>query len=536
MALNILWLGNPEKSMFRGWWDMTILEDFFKGETHFQSVELIPEGEGAVVIIPGRSWVGKEKYLTRAIQKLSWCLMIIAGDEEGTVNIDHIGHQKLKVWVQNPIPGRHDKYGKLGCGYTPGIDVIKQHAPLPKSKDWFFAGQITHSRRVEMVKGLYGIPNGELLETKGFTQGFDHFDYLSKMADAKVAPCSSGPKTPDTFRLFEALELGCVPIADEATPEYEVPGFWNWLFDDSVPFPTTLDWGPVSLFIKNAVDLYPALNNEIQAWWMRRKMDLRAKIYNDARQLGADIPEDDITVIIPVSPIKSHPSTMILEETIRNVRYHHPIAKIIITFDGVREEQEELRSAYAEHIRRVLWISHQWGNVYPIMFAKHTHQVGMAREALKHVTTPLILYVEQDTPIVIDEPIDWKLLIDMIKSGESNVIRLHFEGRIPEAHRGLMIGEVEGKFQKTIQWSQRPHLALSDFYRQMLQNNFSTDASCFIEDKIHGAVQDDYGLYGMDGWNKWKLHIYCPSETNIKRSYHTDGRAQEKKYDERQVW
>ena len=33
-----------------------------------------------------------------------------------------------------------------------------------------------------------------------------------------MIPCPSGPATPDSFRLWEALEAGCVPIADGYAP------------------------------------------------------------------------------------------------------------------------------------------------------------------------------------------------------------------------------------------------------------------------------------------------------------------------------
>jgi hypothetical protein len=62
-----------------------------------------------------------------------------------------------------------------------------------------------------------------------------------------------------------------------------------------------------------------------------------------------------ITVVIPVSPIKSHPDTAILDETLDSVRYHHPTAEIILTFDGIREEQSRRWHDYEEFIRRALW-------------------------------------------------------------------------------------------------------------------------------------------------------------------------------------
>jgi hypothetical protein len=83
---------------------------------------------------------------------------------------------------------------------------------------------------------------------------------------------------------------------------------------------------------------------------------------------------------------------------------------------------------------------------------------------------------------------------------------------------------------KTIQWSQRPHLARADFYRRILNDHFTSEAKTFIEDKMHGVVYQAWKVEQNQGWNKYRLWIYHPTDGNIKRSLHTDGRGGEDKY------
>jgi len=64
---------------------------------------------------------------------------------------------------------------------------------------------------------------------------------------------------------------------------------------------------------------------------------------------------------------------------------------------------------------------------------------------------------------------------------------------------------------------------------------FSKDSNCFIEDHMHGVIQDIWNEKGIKGWEKWKMFIYHP-EGGIKRSYHTDGRAGKEKYDDKQIF
>ena len=242
-----------------------------------------------------------------------------------------------------------------------------------------------------------------------------------------------------------------------------------------------------------------------------------------------------ITVVVPVSPIPSHPSTAILDETLDSVRHHLPGSEIILTFDGVRPEQQHRRTDYERHIQTALWRADKiYKHTLPLIFEDHLHQTGMMREALEHIQTPLLMYVEQDAPLVTDEPIDWDAIIEFVASGASNSVRLHHEAVIPAAHEHMMHGNDNG-FIRTSQWSQRPHIASVAFYRRIMANCFTQDACSFIEDKMHSIVHEAYRTGGMLGWVQYRTHIYNPG-VNLKRSYHTDGRAGAPKFDGTQVF
>jgi hypothetical protein len=230
--------------------------------------------------------------------------------------------------------------------------------------------------------------------------------------------------------------------------------------------------------------------------------------------------KDNITIVVVTSVLPSHPDTLILDETISSVRSHFPENEIILQIDGLREERLERKDAYDEFKSRVLWkCLHQWKNVLPVIFDKHSHQTNMMKETIDLVQTAAILYVEGDAPITPDIEIDWQKCLDMLEYEKANTIRFHFEESIPFEHDHLMLGLEDG-FMKTIQWSQRPHLSLTKYYREVVLP--ACDDKTFIEDKFHGVVQDD-------GWDKHKLWIYHP-EGSIKRSYHLDGRAGTRKF------
>lgn len=224
------------------------------------------------------------------------------------------------------------------------------------------------------------------------------------------------------------------------------------------------------------------------------------------------------TVLIPTSPIPSHPSTAIIEETIQSVRDRLPSSEILIMCDGVRPEQADMTDPYSEYLRRLIYLCDTDWEARPFIYP-WLHQAGITRRTLDWVETPTVLFVEQDTPLVGEIP--FGRIIPLVESGVVNLIRFYHEVEIHPDHQHLMIGtgtigHVGLTF--TTQWSQRPHVARTDFYRKMLDRFFTYSSRTMIEDRVHSPAQTEPA-------GDWRLALYTPAEANIKRSTHTDGRA-----------
>lgn len=498
-----------------GYWDQCFVKDMLEG---------LGESDRHVFVIPGKEQYDVVDKINEELNKFKKILVIVTSDEECNFNVNKLEHPDMIVYSQCGAGGF-----MFPLGYTTGTrELLKEVGLVDKDIECFFAGQNTHVRRHMLIEELEKLKNVEMVTTKGFAQGLDRKEYFEKMARAKTVPCPSGAVSEESFRLYEALEAGAVPIADLISPlrSYSI-NYWNKLFG-SAGFPTYADISDVPKLIWQSTHLQ-GYNNWVYAWWINKKYQFREQL---RRKL--DIPEHEMVAVIPVSPIPSHPDTAILEETIKSIRVHTD-CPIVIKFDGVREEQEHLKPAYQEFIRRMLWkINFEYKDVLPVIFKKHQHQSGMMRTFLKQSDIPMILYVEQDTPLTPDRPIDFEKCKHYIKSGKANVIRFHFEEVIPKEHEYLMVGDVEDEMQRTVQWSQRPHLASKEMY-ELIMELFSDDTNCFIEDYIHGQLQNLWNEQGEKGWDKWRVWIYHP-EGGIKRSYHTDGRAGDTKYDDRQIW
>lgn len=524
----VFWLSKKDGTPGRGYWDQNLLEELLIDFNHLEVSSINPGYKGGIVIIPGAYQAPYIDEINQELNKLHWCIVIVTSDEENNFPLDELKHPRMKLFANyyNDKTKNVDHWLPIG----PARSVV---ALTDKIHNWAFMGQITHDERREYAKVLRKRDDGFLLETDGFAKGLEPLEYHKVLASTKVVPAPGGPISEDSFRLYEAIEAGAVPIPAK-------PDFWENVFGQ-VPFPVIEKYEQLDGYINDAISQYPKLNNEVQIWWLQQKHRIKRDIHKAIEEFGDNPPITYMTtIIVPVSPIKSHPDTVILDETLSSVRFHYPDSKIIVTLDGVREEYKDRENDYEEFKRRFIYEASQDKNILILNFKEHTHQVGMAREAMKYVDTPLILYIEQDTPLVTDMPFDWGKLSNYLLTGDSNMIRFHFESVIPKPHEHMMHGMEEIKqyklpLMRTSQWSQRPHLATKAFYDRILRDYFSEDAKSFIEDKMHSVLHTAYLDNGTLGWHQFKVHIYCP-EGNIKRSYHTDGRAGEEKYDDTQTF
>ena len=530
--MQIEWLNVVPEVTHPGMWDDTWLRELLDG-VHGPVPDV-----GTVVVVPGRYHHERGLFRTiqRRINKHDSALVIVTADEANEFPTDLLEHDNMVVWVQTLNPARFEQgFQAFPLGYPPDTRQMISGFGDPGGvldADWWFAGQITHQRRKDAVAALSGIANGDLVETEGFTQGWPRDEYLEQMTLTKVAPCPSGPETQDTFRLWEALAAGAIPIADASTPTRHDDGFWLRLFGESPPFPIIEDWATVGPVIGELVEGWPHTANKVQAWytryrrgWAQRLTDTLAELTPYDPNVAVDL-DGMVTVLIPTSPVPCHPDTSIIEETVASVRERFPKSDIRIMVDGVRPEQWARTPDYHEYTRRLLWLAHNvWWNVTVTVHDVHKHQATMAREELESVATPLLLYVEHDTPLINDWPVTE--LVQPLLTFDAHLIRLNHEHMIHPEHAHLLADDgptvMNGlPYRKTIQWSQRPHLARVDMYRLWLDDWFTPGERSMIEDKMHSVVQ-------RYPWGRFKIWLYTP-EGNMQRSIHTDARGDQVKY------
>lgn len=578
-SIPVLWVGTPSQDAFDVWWDVALIKDILTNEmwapangyefVHHNGLKDIEQMTGGgVVVIPARHWVEADAVprLREALDKMLWRVLIVVGQEEGNFDYRSFQDDRTKVWLMQPkLEDTADFY--IGSGYAPHArEMIERHEHeyLTKPLDWFFAGQNNHERREQAASVLQRMVNredvkGRVVLSDGFTQGITPQEYFYDMAATKTVPCPSGVQSPDSFRVYEALESGAIPVVDDfSTVLVHEPGYWQKVFNEQgVPFKMFNDYANLEGYICDALRDGLAYRNRVFAWWLKYKRYMAYTLCDHISQLISSTSKPDwtdelaklvnmqlrdkLTVIIPTSPIKSHPSTKIIEQTINSIRSHLPDCEIIITFDGVRGEQEQYRDNYEEYIRKMLWkCNFEYKNVLPLVFTEHLLQVQMARKALEYVKTPLLLYVEHDCTIRVDGSIDWQGIVRCVEDGTANMVRLSHESEVLDVHKHMYFDDVPQVINgipllRTSQYSQRPHVASVAFYKRILNDYFSPDAVTMIEDRMYGVVEQAAREDGIPGWNQFRIWLYAPGH-DYKRSYTTDGRDGDLKYDDTYIF
>jgi hypothetical protein len=276
----VVWWGGQ-----RGSWCHGIVEWLTQGFTHRISVKEV-QGAGAIVVMKA-DYDFKGHSLSEEVGNLEWSILMITANEEGRLPIHESPSHRHRVWLQTPH--RHqtaDHY--LPWGWTPNCSV-EVHSK--KDLDCSFAGQVTHRRRWDLMRGFADVAiankKWEFHGSDGFAKGISQADYYTLLGRTKVVPCPSGPFTVDSFRVCEALQLGAVPIVDAQSPQGPYIEYWERVFGDH-PLWAAYEWGiDLNVTMNMVLDNWEKTATEVSAWWQRYKAGLQAKLMLDLHELGA---------------------------------------------------------------------------------------------------------------------------------------------------------------------------------------------------------------------------------------------------------
>lgn len=148
----------------------------------------------------------------------------------------------------------NEKIFHFGLGYVKGFTNTFTDTPFSQRElTWSFAGAIRETPgysnydRVHCIKTFKHLKPNLTLNVCGFSNPnrYRAEDYRSLMDKSKFSLCPFGHSNNDTFRIYESLEAGCIPVVLRNTPfklgTKFFPSYWHSVFrklqsDNVMPF------------------------------------------------------------------------------------------------------------------------------------------------------------------------------------------------------------------------------------------------------------------------------------------------------------
>lgn len=276
-------------------WDQNIITELLSGALYPHGLNIrpvtgYPNSDGCILTIPGKFWADHTETISEILASYEWVLTFRCSDEEDWFDIHKVEHSNLKWWVQYPRTDRDYGTARLiGAGYPPHFNKLPAKTPT-KDLDVVLSAQCTQTRRTKAFEAIERFQTNTTLiqRTEGFTQGLPPTEYTAAMVRAKIAPAPSGAVTPDSFRLYEALQAHAIPIADDVSPlePYDSRGFWRRMFPDA-PFQTYENAEDLGALVEDELRDWPWCANRATAWWIREKRSMALHLRDDLKELGA---------------------------------------------------------------------------------------------------------------------------------------------------------------------------------------------------------------------------------------------------------
>jgi hypothetical protein len=241
------------------------------------------------IIVEHRLTEEKEAYYRRNFDLGLRQVMVHLGDEY------YVDSSSAYRWCErvyrnywSPIPAGLSHVTFFPLGYKNGFTQADK-APRPVSQRpylWSFVGDPNKATREDMLDQLRTVAGGfeHLISGWNSADSLSTADYRAVLDQTVFSPCPAGNGNLDTYRVYESLEAGCIPILERRAGydyfERLLPGH---------PMPVFSDWSEARDRIGGlaANGGCEALRLACQGWWSSYKDQFIARVRADL-DMGAD--------------------------------------------------------------------------------------------------------------------------------------------------------------------------------------------------------------------------------------------------------
>lgn len=171
----------------------------------------------------------------------------------------------------------------FGLGYKSGFTKVDNIPTGPtRYYTWSFAGNIHTPERMACVKPMLSmVPHRIHTTSGGFNAigGLPTEEYRALMDDSKFVMCPIGQGNVDSFRVYEALEAGAIPVVIAETPMQPYkPSYWHvifpWMQAKVIPMIIHRNWEEAAKTMRDIVqnkEAYEQLQKHVVDFWENAK-------------------------------------------------------------------------------------------------------------------------------------------------------------------------------------------------------------------------------------------------------------------------
>jgi hypothetical protein len=181
---------------------------------------------------------------------------------------------------------------RLPLGYGDGLAhepsllaVVKERKLL-----WSFVGEANKASRPEMLRAFAPLGPQLLRNTESTALGpLSRREYQQTLLDSIFVPCPMGNVSLESFRIYEALECGAIPLLEKRV----FFDYFTGLFDDH-PLPTFINWQQAAKFVASIhadTRAQSELQQQCLAWWHGYKAKLSLRVEDFVAVTAGSKPE-----------------------------------------------------------------------------------------------------------------------------------------------------------------------------------------------------------------------------------------------------
>ena len=227
-----------------------------------------------ILIIIDSSIEKKNQFYSRLRLVCSKMFLIHLGDEGGSKNLEQVYGNFDYIW-RTFCSSRYFENNKIKCiplGYKSG--VLDKKIEKRKYK-WAFVGTPHKSSRHDLLFQFSEIKPFFSHKTEKFNAKIISADEMAEVLSSTIfMPCPNGFVHPETYRLYEALECGCIPIVENTYKYYDR------LFPGN-PFIKVNIWSEAKPILKGwDSGQIKKKQEECESWWKSYKTELQNLIKN----------------------------------------------------------------------------------------------------------------------------------------------------------------------------------------------------------------------------------------------------------------